>query len=533
MTDLVGSARLPPTVGTEILINRSPGETRVALLEDGAVKELFFERDHDRNVVGNIYKGRVQRVLPGMQASFLNVGLDRAAFLYVDDIVVPGEEAEEEEEDLATPASEGEGEAGLAPPAESELPRPRKVRPSISELLREGQEVLVQVTKAPLGKKGARVTTYVTIPGRFVVYMPTMDRIGISRKITSEAERKRLKDIVGALRRPDEGGYIVRTVCTGLDAATIEKDMELVRSLWQDVQERSQRSGAPALLQPDLDLVLRATRDLFTDEVTRMVVDSEAEFERVKKLVERFAPHLAERIELWRDPIPLFERHGLEAAIERALQRQIHLKSGASIVIDEAEALTAIDVNTGSFVGSKDLEATILKTNLEAAKEIATQIRLRNLGGIIIIDFIDMLAPESREQVHQAFLAELARDRAKNNVLPMSPFGLMEMTRKRVRPSLGKSLGEPCPYCEGRGRLRSKQTLCHDILREVERQARLHPEGSLLVSAMPEVAAMLSEDDARRLEELEARLGRRVAVEARGDLHQETFVVSVRPSSAA
>ena len=410
---------------------------------------------------------------------------------------------------------------------EHEVPR-RRERPSIATLLREGQELTVQVAKAPLGTKGARVTNYVTIPGRFVVYMPTIDRVGISRKITSEAERKRLKDIVGQLRRPGEGGFIARTVCAGLDAKEIEKDMDFVRSIWSDVGEAAARTPAPALLQPDLDLVLRSTRDLFTDEVKRMLVDDEAEATRVKKLLERFAPELASRVELWPGPVPLFERYGLEAEIEKALHREIHLPSGASIVIDEAEALTAIDVNTGRFVGSKDLEATILETNLAAAKEVAVQVRLRNLGGIIIIDFIDMQLPESREKVYQLLTAELTRDRARTQVLSMSAFGLVEMTRKRVRPSLGRILTEPCPYCEGRGRLRSKRTLCHDILREVERQARLHPHGALLVSAMPEVAAALGEDEQRRLLELEKRLRRPVVVEARGDLHQEVYQVSVR-----
>ncbi len=504
----------------EILISRSPAETRVAVLEDGAVREVHVERDEDRNVVGNIYKGRVQRVLPGMQASFVNVGLDRAAFLYVNDVVVPGEGGDDDDDD-----GEESEEAG------EPHPRSHRPRPSISTLLREGQEVLAQVAKAPLGTKGARVTTYVTLPGRHVVYMPTIDRIGVSRKIAGEAERRRLKELLGGLRRPGEGGFIARTVCQGLDAQEIAKDVEFLRSLWSEVQERSARTGAPALLLADLDLVLRATRDLVTDEVRRIVVDSDAELARVKGLLERCAPHLAERLHPWRESTPLFERFGVEAELDRALLRQIHLKSGASIVIDEAEALTAIDVNTGSFVGSKDLEATILKTNLEAAREVAHQIRLRNLGGIIIVDFIDMQAEESRAQLHQALVDALARDRARTQVLPVSPFGLVEMTRKRVRPSLGRTFCEPCPYCEGRGRLRSRATLAHDILRELERRARQQPDGQLVVAAMPEVAAVLTADGDGRLAALEARLGRRVVVDARGDLHQESFLVSVRPAA--
>jgi ribonuclease G len=490
----------------ELLINRDLGETRVALLEEGVVKELYVERDDERGVAGNVYLGKVTRVLPGMDAAFVDVGLERAAFLYVDDVVRPGEEPDEEV------------------PEEAE-------RPSIGSLLQEGQSITVQVVKEPIGTKGARVTNYVTIPGRYVVYMPTLDRIGVSRKITDEAERARLKEVLDSLRRPNEGGFIARTVCRGLNAEELEHDIEFVRSVWSELSVKANRSEPPALLARDLDLVLRATRDLFTESIERLVVDSAEEGQRIEKLVQSYAPELVSRIMVAEDPVPLFDRYGIEAEVERALIRKLTLKSGVTIVIDEAEALTAIDVNTGRFVGSRDLEATILKTNLDAAKAIAAQIRLRNLAGIIIVDFIDMGSAESRNRVYETFCEELAKDRAKTHVLPITGVGLVQMTRQRVRTSLGRTLTELCPYCDGRGRLRSKRTICHDILREVRRQAHAHPQGGIVVSAMPEVAAALSEEHGDRLTELERRLERPIVVEARGDLHQEVYQVTVRPRS--
>ncbi len=500
----------------EILVNCALGETRTALLEDGAVKEYYVERDEDRSVVGSIYRGRVTRVLPGMQAAFVQVGLERAAFLYVDDVVTA--------EDLKPSA---EDEETTETPEAKDTPRP-----SINTLLREGQEITVQVVKAPLGTKGARVTTYLTIPGRYVVYMPTVKKIGVSRRITQEAERQRLKDVVAAHQEEDEGGFIIRTVCEGLDGDEITKDMDFVRSLWKDITDKSKGAPVPSLVQPDFDLILRSTRDMFTDKVSCMRLDSAEQVERVKGLLNRFAPHLAERTEVYDRAAPLFEAYGVEEALEQALLRQFHLKSGVSIVIDEAEALTAIDVNTGRYVGTHDLEATILQTNLLAADAIADQIRIRNLGGIIIVDFIDMLAIESREQVHDAFVLALSRDRAKTHALGMSGLGLLEMTRKRVSPSLGRTLMEACPYCEGGGRIRSKQTVCLQILRETARQASLHDQGDFLIAAMPEVVAMLTDQMRPDIESLEKSTGRNIIIEARADLHQEVFQVSVRPSSS-
>ncbi len=502
----------------ELLVSRSPGETRVALIEDGRLVEFDIERSHDRSIVGNVYRSRVTRVLPGMQAAFLDIGLERAAFLYVDDIALPG--------DLENGADGDEDD-------ESDGAPPETPRAPIQDLLQAGQLLTVQVRKAPLSTKGARVTNYVTLPGRFVVYLPTMDRFGVSRKITDEAERDRLKSILETNRRPGEGGFIARTVCSGLAEATIVKDMDFVRSVWSDVEERAANHDGPALLLEDLDLVLRTARDLFTEDVSRLVCDDEDEAERIRRLMLRHAPNLADRIVVSDGDESAFDRHRVEEQLKWALDRRVALPSGGSIVFDEAEALTAVDVNTGSFVGKTDLEATILATNVEAAHEIARQIRLRNLGGIIVIDFIDMQTTESRREVYETFCSAMESDRVKSHILPMTEFGLIELTRKRVRPSLNRRFTEACPYCEGRGRVLSRESVSQEILRQLLRQAARHPQGTLVISAMPEVAQDLLDPGRRRIEAMEALLERPIVVEARSDLHQEVFQVQIRPGGAA
>ncbi|MGF1510873.1 MAG: ribonuclease E/G [Myxococcota bacterium] len=500
----------------EILVSRSPGETRVALIEDQRLVEFDLERDDHRSVVGNIYRARVSRVLPGMQAAFLDIGLERAAFLYVDDIALardPEDVAEDEGDDESAEAVDGED-----PPLSD--------RPPIQDLLEVGQELTVQVRKAPFGTKGARVTNYVTLPGRFVVYLPTLDRIGVSRKITDEAERKRLKELLELHRLPGEGGFIARTMCQGLPDDTIRRDMEFVRSLWSEVEERVHVKNVPSLLQADLDLVLRTARDLFTEAIDKLVCDDASEADRIRRLVIVHDPELAQRVEVHREPTDLLASRGALEALESATRRTVRLRSGGSLVFDEAEALTAIDVNTGRYVGKKDLEQTILKTNLEAAETVAAQIRLRNIGGLIIIDFIDMQEDDSRHQVFERFTEAMSRDRVKTHILPMTEFGLIELTRKRARPSLSRKLDEICPYCGGRGRIRSKESQCLEILREVRRTAEIHPSGSLWVSAMPEVARVLSESP--HLLTLESMLGRQIHIESRPDYHQESFHVTLR-----
>jgi ribonuclease G len=527
-------------MSASILINRSFGETRVALLEEGVVSEVYVERDREQGLVGNIYKGRVTRVLPGMQAAFVDIGLSRAAFLYADDVRSPDRQSklpprgprdadgEEERHGIEDEKELSADEVSLIEKAkvDAQQQEVRVERPSIASLVREGQEILCQVSKDPLGTKGARITTYISVPGRYTVFMPTTDHVGVSKRITEETERKRLRELVEGMC-DGTGGFIVRTEGAGLEADKLKEDMDFLRNLWADIEERSQRATAPALLQADLDLVLRATRDLFTREVESLTIDDPREHQRIKDFLDKFAPPLKERVELYDDAtMSLFERHNVEGELERALERKVGMKSGASIVIDQAEALTAIDVNTGGFVGKQNLEATILRTNLEAVKEIVTQLRLRNIGGIIVIDFIDMESAESRERVYAAFLEELKRDRAKTHVLPISGLGVIEMTRKRVRESLGRRLTEACPYCEGRGRIRSRSTVCHEIFREVARQK--DREGQVMILANPEVAAMLAEDEADTLAKVETHIGRPVVVEARSDYHHEAYRVLIR-----
>lgn len=537
-------------MSTELLISKSPGEIRTALVQDGVLVEYDSEQEAHRSVVGNVYRGRVTRVLPGMQAAFVDIGLDRAAFLYVDDVLIPEEagtgdeadapdpEADGETEPEGDPSEEGEGadahpQSDLHPEegssAESTQPSAasRRNRPPVQELLHPGQDLLVQVRKAPFANKGARVTAYVTLPGRFVVFMPTVPRLGVSRKITKEAERKRLKDILTAHTEPNPGGgFIARTRSEGQPESALARDVEFLRSLWSEVEDKGKTGPVPGLVLADLDLVLRACRDLFDERVDRLLCDDPDQVERLRRRVLKHAPDLARRIHLYAEDTSLFEAAGIEGQISRLFERKVHLPSGGSLVIDEAEALTAIDVNTGRYVGRKDLEQTILRTNLEAAEAAAAQIRLRDLGGIIVVDFIDMQLPTSRQQVYDAFVTAMAQDRGKTQLATMNEFGLLELTRRRTRGSVHRRHTEACPYCQGRGRLRSKRSIGLEILRRVQRLALASPGGQLWVSAMPDVAQHVA--DSPELAALEHRLGRKVWLEARPELHQEVFHVTLR-----
>ena len=526
-----------------LAINAGPFETRVALLEGGVVAELYIERERDLSVVGNLYKGKVVRVLPGMQAAFVEIGLEKAAFLYVSDVVlnhgdVSAEFGEDVEDSVVGEVSRSAG-TGDAPPlggtgeahahhghrghdSHDGEPRPPRVEPRIRDLLHEGQEILVQIAKEPLGTKGARLTSRIAMPGRHLVFMPTIDHVGISRRIADEKERKRLRDVIDHMR-PQGTGFIARTAAEGVSARHLQADMELLIRLWNDIVRRRDNLSAPALLYQELDVVLRATRDLFTADVDKIVVDSPAVFERVSKFLETFVPEMRERVELYAGGEPIFDHYGIEVEIARALQRKVWLKSGGYIVIDETEALTTVDVNTGRYVGKHNLEDTILRTNLEAVQEIGYQLRLRNIGGIIILDFIDMDREQNREKVYGALQEALKADRAQTNVLKISELGLVQMTRKRVRESLARSLLEPCFYCEGRGRLKSKQTVCYDILRQVVRDApHLHVE-SLVVHAHPEVVAMLFDEERSSLEAVEQISNKKINLQPVPEFHVEQF----------
>jgi ribonuclease G len=498
---------------SEILINVTRDEIRVGLLEGGQVVEVYVERKSEASLVGNIYKGKVVKILPGMQSAFIDIGLEKAAFLYVTDIHAGLEEFApflEEEEKVNS----------------IELVSKRS-RPdlTIEELIQEGQEILVQASKDPIGSKGARVTSYVTIPGRYLVLMPNVEHIGISRRILDEDERARLRAIVENIK-PNGYGLIIRTASEGSGEEDLKKDLDFLLLLWETVQKKKERVSAPTLLYSDLDLVFRSVRDLMVQDVKRLVVDSAEEYERIKDFVRTYFEKFLGKIDLYDGIEPIFDAFSIEFDISRALGRKVWLKSGGYIVIDQTEAMTVIDVNTGKFVGKEELEDTILKTNLEAVKEIAYQIRLRNLGGIIIVDFIDMEKYENRDRVFNAFSEAMKKDRAKNTISHISELGLIQMTRKRVRESLGRTLCETCPYCEGKGFVKSPKTLCYEIFRKVTRLAK-HGGERIIVTAHPYVADLLSDEERAGIEDIENRYNTKVTIKESRSFHQENYEVTV------
>ena len=483
----------------EILVNVTPRETRVALVENGILHEVHVERAAKRGIVGNVYLGRVSRVLPGMQAAFVDVGLERTAFLHASDVAR---------------SAYAEGEDGA-----------REI-PEIRSLLAEGQEILVQALKDPLGSKGARLTTHVSLPSRYLVYLPDGRGVGLSTRIEDEVERERLRGGVEAFTAGSAaGGYIVRTAAEGASAEALHADMLYVNRLWETVQQQARQARAGQLVHEDHPLAVRILRDLLSDEVEVVRVDSRLAFERMREFCRMFVPHLATRVELHPGPHPLFDLHGVDDEIQRALERKAPLKSGGYLMIDQTEALTTIDVNTGAFVGKTNLEETILKTNLEAAQAIARQLRLRNLGGIIIIDFIDMSAQEHKDMVLGALTRALIDDHAKTHVSSVSTLGLVEMTRKRTRESLEHQLCMPCPTCDGRGSVKSPQTVCYEIFREVVRAARQFEAQAVLVLAAQAVVDVLLDEESTGLAELEAHVGRPIRLQVEGGYPIEQFDV--------
>ena len=516
-----GQATVEFTVPSEIICNTTGRETRLALMEEGRLAELHIDRGDARGYVGNVYKGRVVRVLPGMQAAFVDIGLDRAAFLYVGDIYQ--ELLHMHEPDGQSPEEEGR------PPAPEVKPRSssRAGQPAIQDLLKEGQEIVVQVAKDPIGTKGARLTTHIALPGRYLVYMPTVEHVGISRRIERDKERRRLRDIVDK-HREKGAGYIVRTVCEGQPTSTLQADMDFLQKSWERVQESARSKGAPTLLHAEYGLVLRAVRDLFDDDVERLVVDDRKLYDSVRTFMSDFMPAAKERVHLYRGAEPIFDTYSVEAEVSRATGRKVWLKSGGYLVIDQTEALMAIDVNSGKFVGSSSLEDTTLRINLEAVDEVVAQLRLRNIGGIIIIDFIDIHREQNRDKVYRALDEALKKDRARTNVLRISDLGLVEMTRKRTQEGLDRYLHADCPTCSGTGHLRSLPTLAFEILRELKREASRNSTGHLYVNVPPALADMLYSEHYADLEQLEGQLGRRVVVRALGHYHPEQFEVYAR-----
>jgi len=488
-------------VSTEIFVNVAPRETRAALVESGALQEIHIERASRRGLVGNLYKGTVSRVLPGMQAAFIDVGLERTAFLHVADIAL----ARPDDTIVSLPAVE-----------------------DIRRLVSQGDQILVQVVKDPIGSKGARLTTFIALPSRFLVYMPRGEGVGVSTRIEDETERQRLKAAVASVTGTDvPGGLIVRTAAQGASLEALREDMTYLDKLWRHVRAAAAEAPPGQMVHEDLPLALRVLRDELARGATRVVVDSPREHARMLEFAAAFLPDGVARIELYTGPRPLFDLQGIEEEVSRALDRKVPLKSGGHLIFDQTEAMTTIDVNTGAYVGHRNLEETIFRTNLEAAVAIARQLRLRNLGGIIIIDFIDMLDETHRRQVLAALERGLAPDRAQTHIASLSPLGLVEMTRKRTRESLEHLMCAPCPTCQGRGFVRTAETMCQDIFREIVRQSRQFASRELLILAHQDVVDRLLDEESPALAELEIQVGRpiRLQVEALYEVDQFDVVL--------
>lgn len=501
----------------KLIVNYTQHETRVALIEEGDIVELFIERHDENDIAGNIYKGRVQRVLPGMQAAFVDIGLDHAAFLYVDDVL-----SSPNFTDMETFLGENGEDGATRESMDANAPRETKTSQHIEDMIFEGQDLMVHVTKTPIGTKGARVTSYISLPGRFLVFMPNSDHIGISRRIENEAERARLKEMILSLR-DDRYGYIVRTVGEGIEKEKFAYEMGFLKNLWENIQAKYQTSSAPCLLHKDLNVSLRAVRDLLTHEAEQLIIDDRKVYASVLEFLNTFMPNLKDSVELYEGEEPIFEAFNLEGDIQRALRRKVWLKSGGYIVLEQTEALTAIDVNTGRYVGKHNLEETILKTNLEAVKEIAYQIRLRDIGGIIIIDFIDMLKKANQEKVHNALMETLKKDRSKTHVLPFSELGLIQMTRKRIRQSLNRLMCEPCFYCEGEGHLMSPWSICYMIYREILKDYKGMEGAKITIQVNPQIAELLHGDENRLVLELERIIGKQIVIYPNPQFHLEQF----------
>ena len=540
----------------EMIVSSNGHETMVAILEDDLVAEIFVERERHRGVVGNVYKGRVSKVLPGMQSSFIDLGLERDGFLYVADVIdtldefdkLAGDDDDEGHNNSGGGSKARDGSTGSPSPSPStgsERPEPGEGRaesrgdrdpdrdrpqPKIEELLKEGQEIIVQVVKEPLGTKGARLTSHVTMPGRFLVFMPTVDHIGVSRKIESREERGRLRGIVREFREAHgfTGGVIIRTAAGGRPKEDILGDLEAFHKIWTEMRQRNESSRAPAVLFQEQSIVARLLRDLLTEDFQAIRIDNAQEYQRVLELIERIMPSLAPKVKLYSKPYPIFDEYGVQAEIDKALKSKVYLKSGGSIVINQTEALVAIDVNTGRFVGKKTsgrLEDTIVKTNLEAVKEIVRQVRLRDLGGIIVLDLIDMEDKKNRQKVYQAVEQELRKDRSPSKALQVSDFGLVIITRKRVKQSLERVLTEPCPYCSGTGVIKSSSTICYEILNEVKKVGPDINGHRLLLRVNPDIARALKEEESAVLKDLRQSIGKDVTIKADVHLHHEQFDV--------
>jgi len=490
-------------VGEEILINFTPMETRVAVIENGMPQEIYVERTKRRGILGNIYNGRVVRVLPGMQAAFVDIGLERAAFIHADEVNAP------------------------------DIPADERSNISISQLLREGQSLLVQVTKDPIGSKGARLTTNLSLPSRYLVLMPGAEHIGISQRIEDQEERERLKALMQSLLEKEEQqitgyGYILRTVAEGVSEVELKADIAFLHRLWNKIQQRIKESKAPSNVYEDLPLNMRALRDMTHSGIERIRIDSRETYQKALAFANSLVPEIESKLEYYPGERPIFDMFNVEEEMQRALGRKIELKSGGYLIFDQTEAMTTVDINTGAFVGHRNLEETIFKTNLEAATAIGRQLRLRNLGGIIIIDFIDMEDPEHQRQVLRTLERVLERDHAKCKLTGVSDLGLVEMTRKRTRESLEHVLCETCSQCQGRGMIRTPETVAYEVFREILRQHRAYESDSYLVIAATRVVEYLLEDASDHVAELESFIGKTVRFQSDNLYNPEQFDVVLR-----
>ncbi len=491
-------------MNTEILLNVTPSETRVGVVENGVLQEVYIERTNRRGIVGNIYKGKVVRVLPGMQAAFVDVGLERAAFIHAADIQ-------------------------LAP---KDSDHARKNPDAITSLLHEGQSLVVQVTKDPIGTKGARLTTHLSVPSRYLVFMPHTDHVGISQRIEGEDERNRLRQMVETCMKKEglrEGcGFILRTAAEGAGEEEILSDTNYLKRLWNKVQERISNVTAPEMIYEELPLHLRTFRDFVRPDVDKVLIDSRETYQKAQEFANSYVPDIEDKLEYYPGERPILDLYSVEDEIQKALGRKVQLKSGGYLIIDQTEAMTTVDVNTGAYVGHRNLEETIFKTNLEAATVIGRQLRLRNLGGIIILDFIDMEDPEHQRQVLRMLEKVLEKDHAKTKISQVSELGLVEMTRKRTRESLGQMLCEPCPSCEGRGEVKTSETVCYEIFREIIREARAYDTDSYMVLASQSVVELLLDEESQTLADLENFIGKTIKLQVEPMYGREQFDVILK-----
>ena len=481
----------------EIIINHTSHETRVAVMEEGVLSELHHEREKTMRVVDNIYKGKVLNVLPGMESAFIDIGAERAAFLHIDDIL-PTHEI------LGNTAKNNEDQQ------------------KIGQLIQEGQDLLVQVSKGPIGTKGARITNHVSIPGRNLVYLPTTHTLGVSRQISQDKERERLREIVDRLR-PENAGFIIRTVAEGRSEEDLHSDINYLVSIWDEILGKYNALPSPALLHSDLNVIFRTIRDLFSDDISKLVVDDKSQYQKVRQFVRSYLPRYGSVIENYTKTKPVFDHYGIENEIDRALGNKVWLRSGGHLVIDQTEALTAVDVNTGRFVGKESHEKTILRTNIEAAEEIVYQLQLRNIGGIIIIDFIDMESQQHQQMVYQTLKDHMRSDKARSKILQISEMGLVEMTRKRDRENLSRYLCDPCPYCDGTGQIKSASTVCYEAFREVRRSFRRNTKGSIAIFLHSDVFKYIQEEEQEAVKSLENEMGRNISFKLSEELQHEQF----------